>query len=315
MGANQANVRGYVRLFVGGNAGLCPNHDDGSTNSDDNDSIDKPLPPWKDILKDTCKWDQLLLAARALDILTAKLIRNALLNDDIAAWTDDTLALADVAVVALEVLPGFGVYNASKVLRIPILWVLTSHGVPFPPGKQPYDWEHMSVTMPEKAAFLVQGGLDPNCPEGFVRAILHGGAGFPPDAYQALTALLDAWMDWDIGVTVCEIGRMCTIMCQRNALCNMDALLLLLQHIGTSKDPMCTVLRQEGVNAYSLSLLTNERPLTEKDPRSALLHLRLVRRTKDPRSALCATKDFANRKEACDRWLRHFHPITASRTG
>jgi len=112
--------------------------------------------------------------------------------------------------------------------------------------------------MPKKAEFLVRGGLNPNCPAGFVRAIWHGGAGFPPDAYQALTAILDAWMDWDIGVTVCEIGRMCSIMCQRNALCNMDALPLLLQHIGNSKDPLPTVLRQEGVNAFSLKLLTSK---------------------------------------------------------
>jgi len=78
---------------------------------------------------------------------------------------------------------------------------------------------------------------------------------------------------------------------------------------------MCTVLRQEGVNAYSLSLLTNERPLTEKDPRSALLLLRLVRRKEDPRSAHCATKDLTNRKEAIDRWLRHFHPARGGDAG
>jgi hypothetical protein len=98
---------------------------------------------------------------------------------------------------------------------------------------------------------------------------------------------------------------MCTIMCQRNALCNMEALLLLLQHIGTSNDPLCRLLRCEGVNAYALSLLTNERPIYEVDERLALLSLRVAHHTKEAN----------DRKEACDRMLDDFHPHRGGNLG
>ena len=306
MGANQANVMGNVRMYVGGNAGLPPVRDDGSTCIDnDNYTKEFPEPPWKSILKDTSQWHELLRASSALDTLTTKLITCAALNDNCAAWAPDTLLLAKMAVEALQAVPGFGEYNAAKALRTTIRWQLNRHGVRFPPGKQPYNWDHMSTTMPRKAKFLAEAGLDPNCPEAFVRAILHGGAGFPPDAHDALTALLDAWSDMDIGCMVCEVGAMCAIMCQRNALCNMEALLLFLQHIGTSNDPLCSQLRCEGVNAYALSVLTNKRPMHEVDDRLALISLRVGHHTKDAN----------DRKEACDRMLNDLHPHRGGNSG
>ena len=104
-------------------------------------------------------WPDVVHAAKELATLLACLVSEATSKrrqpfrpgatlgppEEIAAWTLKSLHLAEVAVRALKICPGYGEYAASKVLRNLISWWLERRDIAFPCGELWYDWDSMTI--------------------------------------------------------------------------------------------------------------------------------------------------------------------------